>query len=341
MIDRELSNKVSNMGVVCAMLVVALHASPNEKAGSMAWFVDRFVSDGLGRAAVPFFFMVSGFFLAKHLVDPHWWPDAMRKRVKTLLVPHLFWNLLWILLPVLRGLCKGVAHGKFSLPAIHLPSLAALWGVLRPPPLGPTWYITTLFGFVVLSPLFVMLVRRCASATILSVALLHVVFYRQDMALWGTWRWLTQSIFNLEGIVFFLVGLDFALNKRNGPSRKQGNFLIALAILATAIRMYGEAVHCPSLTDPLRLFVIPGFLVLLWRIVPSTTWPKWLVASSFPLYLIHYFMVDTLHRAICPHLSGLWQYGSIICLAILSSIAISVAIRRISGRLAAVAFGGR
>lgn len=339
--NQELSNKISNMGIVCAMLVVALHASPNEEVGSMAWVVDRFVSDGLGRTAVPFFFMASGFFLAKHVGEPRWWTDAVRKRVKTLLLPHLFWNLLWILLPVLREFFKGLVHGAISSPVIHWPSLVKLWGVFQPPPLGPTWYITTLFGFVLLSPLFVTLVRRCAAAAILSAAVLHVAFYRQDLALWGTWRWLTQSVFNLEGMVFFLVGLDFALNKRKGPSRLQGNCLIALAFLATGVRMHAEAVNCPFLFDHVRLFVIPGFLVLLWRIIPSTPWPKWIVSSAFPLYLIHYFMVDTLHRAICPHLSGIWQYGSIVSLAVVLSIAIGIAMRRISGRLAMVAFGGR
>ena len=339
--DQVLSNKISNMGVVCAMLVVALHASMNEEVGTATWFVDRFVNDGLGRAAVPFFFVASGFFLAKHVGEPKWWAAAVRKRVKTLLVPHLFWNLLWILLPVVREFFKGLSHGAISVPAVHWPSPADWWGVLRPPPLGPTWYITTLFGFVLLSPLFVTLVRRCAPAALLSAATLHVAFYRQDLALWGTGRWLTQSVFNLEGIVFFLIGLDIALNKRKRPSRMQGNFLITLAFVATVVRMYAEAVNCPFLFDHARLFVIPGFLILLWRIVPSTQWPKWLVASAFPLYLVHYFAIDTLHRAICPHLSGLLLYGSKIGLAITISIAIGLAMRRVSGRLAALAFGGR
>ena len=339
--DQALSNKISNMGIVCAMLVVALHASMNADVGTATWFVDRFVNDGLGRAAVPFFFMASGYFFAKHVGEPNWWAAAIRKRAKTLLIPFLFWNLLWILLPVVREFFKGMVHGAISIPAVHWPSPADWWGVLRPPPLGPTWYITTLFGFVVLSPLFVKLVRRCAPAAILSAALLHVAFYNPDPALWGQWRWLMQSIFNLEGIVFFLIGLDIVMNQRKLPSRMQGNCLIALALVATGVRMYAEAVHCPFLFDHVRLFVIPGFLVLLWRIVPPAQWPKWLVASAFPLYLIHYFVIDTLHRALCPHLSGLWLYGSKVGLAIVISIAIGLAMRRVSGRLAALAFGGR
>ena len=141
--------------------------------------------------------------------------------------------------------------------------------------------------------------------------------------------------------MFFLIGLNFALNKRKGPSRLQGDCLIALAFLATGVRMYGEANGFMSLYHHTRLFVIPGFLMFLWKIVPTTTWPKWLVASAFPLYLIHYFMVDTLHRAICPHLSGLWQYGTIVGLAIALSIAIGIVLRRTSGHLAMVSFGGR
>ena len=339
--NQALSNKISNMGVVCAMLVVALHASMNADVGTATWYVDRFVNDGLGRAAVPFFFMVSGYFLAKHVGEPKWWPDAVRKRVKTLLVPHLFWNLLWILLPVVREFFKGLSHGAISIPAVRWPAPADWWGVFQQPPLGLTWYITTLFGFVVLAPLFVMLVRRCPSTTILFVVLLHIAFYDPNPALCGTWRWLTQSIFNLEGIIFFLIGFDFALNKRKAPSRTQGYFLMAIAFVATAVRMYSETTGCQPLYIHTRFFVIPGFLVLLWRLVPSTAWPKWLVASSFPLYLIHYFVIDTLHRVLCPHLSGLWLYGSKVGLAIVISIAIGLAMRCVSRRLSALAFGGR
>lgn len=305
------------------------------------WLVDRFISDGLGRAAVPFFFMVSGFFLAKHVGEPCWWSAAICKRAKTLLVPHFFWNLLWILLPIAREAFKSLAHGSSSMPSIRLPSFTILWGVLQPPPLGLTWFITTLFGFVVFSPLFVGLVRRHAIATILAVSLLHVAIYNPSPALWGHWRWLVQSIFNLEGLVFFLLGLDFALNKRKAPSRIPGTVLIAIAFMATGLRIYAETIGCAPLYLHARLFVIPGFLLLLWRIVPSVPWPKWLISTAFPLYVIHMFMVDTFHRALCPHLPRELQFGVIALLAILSSIGISVAMRWISPRFASWVFGGR
>ena len=57
MIDTALSSRISNMGVVCAMLVVALHICPNVEVGSFTWVVDRFINDGIGRAAVPYFFI--------------------------------------------------------------------------------------------------------------------------------------------------------------------------------------------------------------------------------------------------------------------------------------------
>ena len=73
MIDKALSNKIYNMGVVCAMLVVLLHIFPKVKAWSFTWCVDRFISDGLGRAAVPYFFVVSGFLLVRHVNEEGWW----------------------------------------------------------------------------------------------------------------------------------------------------------------------------------------------------------------------------------------------------------------------------
>lgn len=50
MIDQILSSKISNMSIVCAVLVALLHIDPKVEIGSLTWFVDRFFNDMLGRA---------------------------------------------------------------------------------------------------------------------------------------------------------------------------------------------------------------------------------------------------------------------------------------------------
>lgn len=73
MIDKALSNKISNMGVVCAMSVVMTHVFPKVEVRSFTWCVDRFIFDGVGLVAVPYFFIVGGFFLARHINESGWY----------------------------------------------------------------------------------------------------------------------------------------------------------------------------------------------------------------------------------------------------------------------------
>lgn len=65
--DKKTSYKISYLGLICACLVVMIHVPiPTEKYTS-AWFMSEILSYGVCLIAVPFFFIVSGFFLGKHI----------------------------------------------------------------------------------------------------------------------------------------------------------------------------------------------------------------------------------------------------------------------------------
>lgn len=124
MIGRELSNKIYNMSIVCAMLVVILHIDPNFEVCSFGWCLDRLFNDGIGRVAVPFFFLVSGFFLAQHVTEEGWWRRAISSRFRTLFVPYLIWNLLWLMMPLAIAVFSNLANGRDMTCNIVLPA----WG---------------------------------------------------------------------------------------------------------------------------------------------------------------------------------------------------------------------
>ena len=99
-INEEFSNKIANMGFVCACLVVVMH-SPMPIARELS-LVEPVVKDALSIIAVPIFFMISGFLLAikiPRLNDMSvsaagasrfaWWRKAIAKRVRTIWVPYL------------------------------------------------------------------------------------------------------------------------------------------------------------------------------------------------------------------------------------------------------------
>lgn len=59
-IDGALSSKLSNMGLLCACLIVTLHIS---LAKTGCWLSRLLTGSGLGNIAAPFFFVSSGIFM--------------------------------------------------------------------------------------------------------------------------------------------------------------------------------------------------------------------------------------------------------------------------------------
>ena len=54
-ITRELSAKISNASILCAILVVLIHTNTTAPKGSAIWWLHTLIASGVGRMAVPFF----------------------------------------------------------------------------------------------------------------------------------------------------------------------------------------------------------------------------------------------------------------------------------------------
>lgn len=339
MIDKTLSSKISNMGVVCAMLVVLCHIFPKVKIGSFTWCIDRFINDGIGRTAVPYFFIVSGFFLARHIGEKGWWKKAVRTRLRTLIVPHLIWNFLWLLMPMALVASANLLRGRSVCSNIAIPSWGGLFAL---PPLGPTWYIRTLFLFIVLSPLFVTMLKSNANMTFAISFLFYVMFYRSVAVPFGTWRAIPNTPLALEGLVYFLYGIKLAMDgKSRDVSLKLTIAAVAVSVFFTVVRIYCKANGHIFLYNHIRFLVIPGFLWAMWKIVPSNSWPKWITSSAFAIYLIHPFVIFMFKKFACHRIDGFLPYFACAVLAILSPITVRCLLSAVSKRLTSVVFGGR
>lgn len=89
------------------LFVVAIHLVGEDlrlpQWGTSDWFylyTTEFISHSLARIAVPMFFFISGYyaFYKKDWSQRSVWTAELKKRVKTLLVPYLLWNSLYIII---------------------------------------------------------------------------------------------------------------------------------------------------------------------------------------------------------------------------------------------------
>lgn len=102
-ISAERSKNFAVMSFVCAVLIVYLHTGCAAKNEIALGLLHKTISS-LCRIAIPWFFFASGFFLAKHIGEKGWWHNAIRKRIRTLLVPFWIWGAAIFLVHVLIAL---------------------------------------------------------------------------------------------------------------------------------------------------------------------------------------------------------------------------------------------
>ena len=159
------SCRFRNMGVVCAILVVAIHVQWPHDTFSVMWLMQHVVKHGIATSAVPFFFVASGFFLTRHMHEPDWYGTEIRKRIYSLVIPFVVWTIISIILVVpLSVMADVVAHRPLgSTPEFSCGRWVRTIGLdLRDGPryLTALWYVRCLFCFVVFAPLFKCLVLK-------------------------------------------------------------------------------------------------------------------------------------------------------------------------------------
>lgn len=134
--------------------------------GYPEWFYTfmYFMAEGIGRVAVPVFFAISGYLFFYRVRDftPELYKSKLSKRVKSLLVPYLIWNTLFIGLFFL----KGVPPLSSFYPSAANFQISTYWllnsyiGLDGYPLLYPLWYVRDLMIIVLISPIVYYFVRK-------------------------------------------------------------------------------------------------------------------------------------------------------------------------------------
>lgn len=160
------SSVVSLLRFPLILLVVTIHALSDElrTPGLTSYiyiYISELISHGIARIAVPLFFFFSGYytFFRKDWGRPETWRKEWPKKARTLLVPYLLWNTLYLLILLGKtqlALALGaVPKDPFSIP--DLPQLLSYyWGDVI---VYPLWYVRDLVALTLLAPLAYWLLR--------------------------------------------------------------------------------------------------------------------------------------------------------------------------------------
>ena len=345
-ISAETSAKIRNLGFVCAIFVVLMHTSPGYRpmpVGSLAWWLYSIVD--VREIAVPFFFMVSGYMLVGHFGEVEWFRSAMSKRLKTLLVPFILWCLLWI---AWMFCCTVISNAFNSLP---LSTGLRPWmsgsdylglNPVQHPLLGPLWYVRALLVFAAVSPVLIWLLAR-GKWVVLACAFLAGMFCPRHAQSVGNLSYTFVYVLGFGCMFYFLVGMSLRLGQLKIPNGVMMNllgwcgmgcFFVCNGIARMSIPASGIAVNVRGVLHP---FVI----CFLWQVISCRQWPRWLTSMAFPIFIVHWFMLD-LYGCFFPRCSEtlgqlLFQFGWTIFL----TMGIVAALRLLPKKVSELLFGGR
>lgn len=304
-LDRKTSERIKAIGFVCALMVVAIHCAAIPKGwwdGSVdipKWIValQALGTDTLARLAVPWFFVISGFFLVKNLEIPEhtgsvervrgiflWWRKSVGKRLLTLGIPYLLWNLIYYIFKL--------ATGKYGFDVTHLLMQLTGCNPYDVPACGQFWYVRCLLVYVVFAPVFVALFghRRFGLAAI--CALLVCWFAGGGLPLRYTQFTDFQYILYFGSGIFLGMGNGF----RAPMQRVTCVGTVCLFVLSIAGIVYGAVSRNIFMAGFSNKIMIVSGLPLLWmagdRIVSLTARWKSLYGLAFFVYAVHVMLVS-------------------------------------------------
>lgn len=336
------SSKIRNLGIICAFLVVVIHCRPNFADGSLGWWVCQILENGVAQIAVPFFFTVTGYMVARGMAMPGGGECVITKRMRTLLVPFAFWNFLFWAFTISIQNLPNIVHGR-SL-QIWFPTLQQI-GVWYTgcPLLTPLWYVRAIFVLTVCSPVIIWFVKR---AGVWYLALLFAV-YGVVCPFWplpevSAFEWFARvGVFPLLGMFYFALGVairEGVVGEANLPKWVSAASLCAGIVFACVRAVFvWKGIPCAQY---LGFACVPFALYGAWGLVSGREWPKWIVTSSFGVYLIHKFILTVFKYIVQPNLN-VGVYLGMAFAAFAFSLAVVVIVKRVTPRVATVIFGGR
>lgn len=293
-ISLKTSQKIKNMSLFSALLVTLLHMKWG--GGDDSGIVEllcHVVRNGICKVAVPYFFVVSGFFIAKHFDDIGWYRQAISKRIRSLCIPYVFWQILTVLVFWMTDvLIVNLLSGN----GVAIPSLRDMLAgfmqiigldLTRMPRVFPFWFIRALFLLVLITPIIKLALERFGKSfvLVLFLASIAVTFIN-----YGPVITLLEYGLSISGAFYFTIGIFIA---RFNISRQSGVLdvcICSLGVCLFVLRIVFAYVK-PEYAGLLGAISLPFVLYLVWCCVPQAQLPVWLTSCAFPIYMMHLLLI--------------------------------------------------
>lgn len=336
-----LARKLQILSLLAIWFVVLQHSSYGVSTGNCSGLLYRdLVAFGIADFPVPYFFVVSGFFLMKKFDGTfRWYKSEIAKRMRTLVRPYLIFCTLGI---AIFNECP------------YRPILANYGITSQLPSVGTLWYVRTLFVLCLASPLIIGVTALLAKWRQLRVVIICI------LPLLLVFHLPCQSSV-VAPLLYFSFGVflsQYGACLGEVPVKLKVWVALLLMSALLTIRIVYSFCH-PGEEQILQKAINPGCLILLWYgydVLYSHSKcirglveiiPNWVVNSTFFVYCIESFVRRLVNLTIFnPVKISNWlssPVGALVngMLVFISGIALAMILNRFVPRLYGVLSGGR
>lgn len=360
-ITTKMSEQISTLKIISIIMVVFIHANITVHLNTNIYLeksicLDLFkylISENISRVAVPMFFFISSILLYRKNFS---WSKNLKKKVKTLMVPYILCNTIWIMVILILQ--------NLSFTAVYFTSTDNLilnWNIiewfnryfyfnidgskLMYPFVFPLWFIRDLFIMNILAVLVKYLVDK------FKFLLLIIILF-----VWCFNIWIPNEYnfiyLNIQSVVFFVLGYYFVkynisfedINKVNG-------YIIGLLYICIVILNVTLFTLDIELKPVLRISILIG--ILFWikfsNYIMNTHLKNkllWFQQSIMIIYLFHEFTLTMIRKILTKILPQtlfiqLLEYIGAVVLTIIITILLDRIMKKYFSSIYKIIVGGR
>lgn len=344
MINKQsLSQTIDYVRFPLIVLIIFIHTGIEPFSAELGYtrfnYLRHFVTDELACLGVPLFFFISGFlFFYNSEFSFEVYKKKLKSRVKTLLVPYIIWNLVYVLLKFLSETFSSVqVESKMVKDFGVVDWLQVFWNIREGNPInGPLWFVRDLIIMSILSYIFYYLIKKLNF--IFPLLLLMLWVYEAPCLPPFTWQW---SFFVL-GAFFSITKMDFVYTDNRS--------LVFSTLMYFFLILYST--YCDTdfyLYKWDRVFGI--FCVFGWVYkgieCGYLSVNKFLAKSSFFIFCFHYLFEERITMTLMNKLAPVSEvvmlviYLSVPAIVVLVSLGVYYILTKFMPGLSAILLGSR
>lgn len=184
----------------------------NRNGDNLVFFIEYYLAEQMTKIVIPIFFFIAAylFFYDFNINDKDQFLQIKKKllkRVKSIVIPYLFWCFFWFAVVYCIQLVPSIAH-FFKSPIYNMGLWERIWVLYLEPIYYPFWFMREFIFYLLITPLLYWIVRR-------TKLMLTIFLFVLSVFKFSLFTVFDVQIYRFLMLAFYCLGIYCAIYKVN------------------------------------------------------------------------------------------------------------------------------